>query len=40
MGGSTSRLKKWMSGEEYEENKETYEKALRLATPFVYTRRG
>ncbi|XP_068205113.1 tumor suppressor candidate 2-like [Palaemon carinicauda] len=39
MGGSTSRLKRWMGNEE--EESDGCEKAVkRLATPFVYTRRG
>lgn len=41
MGGSTSKLKRWMGGEENPEVIQGVEKALRRSgTPFVYTRRG
>ncbi|XP_064091189.1 tumor suppressor candidate 2-like [Macrobrachium nipponense] len=39
MGGSSSRLKRWMGAEE-EESDGCQKVVKKLATPFVYTRRG
>ena len=41
MGASTTKLKRWVTGENDEDSAHTYERALkRVATPFVYTRKG
>ena len=39
MGGSTSKIKRWMTGSDEEVNVERAVKRLATATPFVYTRR-
>lgn len=41
MGGSTSKLKRWIGRGEDEEDQENSERAVKkLASPFVYTRQG
>ncbi|KAL7633271.1 UNVERIFIED_CONTAM: hypothetical protein RMT77_016376 [Armadillidium vulgare] len=41
MGGSTSKLKRWIGRGEDEDDQENNERAVkRLASPFIYTRQG